>query len=353
MNTIKYLFFFSLVFFAFSSCEKDDITDDPQYDQSLILSRGSGDKLVLTNPVDGKDLFVSIPDPTVENVNSLKAGYMCKNAVFVAKTYLRDYTMSIYTCNAKTGTGTKAISPDNLFVYQDLSVSPVEAKIVFTAKPYDDPQYKSIYTINEDGSGLTHISQALENINGPNGGSYELQPIDYPAFSPDGTKISAAALARKLPSQWDYYEFILEMNSDGSSKEVIYFEEGQDIEYYDICWTQNGDFILFIRMTENDDNFHRMVKVLNLSNGNISDITSALEINGDQVNHISTSPNTNRIVFNQHLGGGSDLYIAEYQINNGILSVNGTPVKLTDMESSNYSYYTPSWQVWDEDTSEQ
>jgi len=332
-----------------SSCKKDD--DDtptpPQYDHSLILSRGSGAKLVLTNPVDGKDMFVSIPSPAVDDVKSLKAGYMCKNAVFVAKTDLKDYTMSIYTCNAKTGAGTKAITGNDLYVYEGLDVSQAGPKIVFTGKPNDISQYQSVYTINEDGSGLAHISDPLETVIGMDGGAYELQPTSFPAFSPDGSKIAFDALVLTLPNHWDYYEFILIMNADGSNKRTVYSEPGQHIEIYDLCWTQDGNFLLFAMMKP-DDNFHRRVKALNISSGKVTEITSSLEVNGDQVYHISTSPNSNKLVFNQHLGGGSDLFIAEYEIHDDVLTIKGSPVKLTDKVSSEYSYYTPSWQLWDE-----
>ena len=342
------LLILALVSLIFAGCKKEDDPDNnPQYDHSLIMSRGSGAKLVLTNPVDGKDLFVSVPSPAVEDVKSLKAGYMCKNAVFVAKTNLKDYTMSIYTCDAKTGTGTKAITPTDLYVYEEISVSSAEPKIVFPGKPNDNPEYQSIYTINEDGSSLSHLSEPLESVTGMDGNEYELQSTSFPAFSPDGSKIAFDALVLTLPNHWDYYEFILIMNADGSNKETVFSEPGQHIEIYDICWTQDGEFLLFV-MLDNDDNFHRRVKALNIDSKKVTDITASLEINGDQVYHISTSPNSNRLVFNQHLGGGSDLFIAEYEIHDDVLTIKGSPMKLTDEQSSGYSYYTPSWQLWDE-----
>ncbi len=352
MRTKNLFMLLGLLAFVISACDKndDENIDVPQYDHSLILSRGSGAKLVLTNPVDGKDLFVSVPSPAVEDVKSLKAGYMCKNAVFVAKTDLKEYTMSIYTCDAKTGAGTKAITEDDLYVYQEINVSQAGPKIVFPAKSNDNPEYQSIYTINEDGSGLSHLSEPLESVIGMDGSEYELQPTSFPAFSPDGTKIAFDALVLTLPNHWDYYEFILIMNADGTNKVTVFSEPGQHIEIYDLCWTQDGNFLLFV-MLDNDNNFHRRIKALNISSKKITDITNSLEINGDQIYHISTSPNSDRIVFNQHLGGGSDLFIAEYETHDDVLTIKGSPVKLTDRNNTGYSYYTPSWQVWDENTS--
>ena len=348
MKTTNYLIIILLMVFAIVSCEKKDDTGNiPQYDHSLILSRGSGAKLVLTNPVDGKDLYMSVPSPAVDDVKSLKAGYMCQNAVFTAKTDLKDYTMSIYTCDAKTGAGTNAITGNDLYVYEEINVSPAGPKIVFPAKPNDIPQYRSIYTINEDGSGLSHLSFPLESVIGPNGGAYELQPTSFPAFSPDGSKIAFDATVLSLPNHWDYFEFILIMNADGSNKETVFSDPGKNTGIYDLCWTQDGNFLLFVMMKP-DDNFHRRVKALNISSGKVTEITSSLEVNGDQVNNISTSPNSNRLVFNQRLGGGSDLFIAEYEIHDDVLTIKGSPVKLTDRDSSGYSYYTPSWQLWDE-----
>jgi Tol biopolymer transport system component len=302
---------------------------------------------VLTNPVDGKDLYVSVPSPAVDDVKSLKAGYMCQNAVFTAKTSLRDYTMSIYTSDAKTGTGTKAITPDNLYVYGEINVSPAGPKIAFPGKPNDIPQYRSIYTINEDGSGLSHLSEPLELVSGPNGGTFELQPTRFPAFSPDGSKIAFDATVLNNPQHNTYYEFILIMNSSGGNKQTVFSDPGKNTGIYDLCWTQDGNFLLFVMMKP-DDNFHRHVNALNISSGKVTEITSSLEVNGEQVNNISTSPNSDRLVFNQRLGGGSDLFIAEYEIHDDVLTIKGSPVKLTDSQSTGYHYYTPSWQLWDE-----
>jgi len=334
----------------FTSCDKTDTPEPSQYDHSLIMSRGSGAKIVLTNPVDGKDLYVSKPSPAVNDVSSLKAGYMCKNAVFTAKTDLRNYTISIYTCDAKTGTGTKAITPDNLYVYKEISVSSAEPKIVFPAKSHEHPEYQSIYCVNEDGSNLTQLSKPLERVLGMDGGEYELQPTSFPAFSPDGSKIAFDALVLTLPHHWHYYEFIVLMNADGTNKKAIFSKPGQHVGIYDLCWTQDGKFLLFVTLGQSD-NFHRHVNALNVSSGKVTEITTLLEVNGDQVYHISTSPNSNRLVFNQHLGGGSNLFIADYEIHDDVLSIKGSPVKITDRDVAKYSYYTPSWQKWDEATS--
>ena len=351
----KKLFLLVLLALVILSCKKDDNDDInnidiTHYDHSLILSRGSGSKLVLTNPVDGKDLYISSPSPVVEDVKGLKAGYMCRNAVYVAKTTLKEYTMSIYTCDAKTGLNNRKITEDNLYVYQDISVSRTEPKIVFTGKPNDIPQYRSLYTINEDGSGLSHISEPLELISGPNGGTFQIQPTSFPAFSPDGSKIAFHALVVSHPQANIFYEFIVIMNSDGSNKEVVFSDLGKNTEFYDLSWTKDGEFLLFVMMKP-DDGFHRWVKALNLNSRKVSDITGFLEVNGDQVYHIGTSPNSNKIVFNQHLGGGSDLFITEYEYFDDTFSIKGSPTKLTNRDNAGYSYYTPSWQLWDENTS--
>ncbi len=349
MKKLKYLFFLSIFVFAFSACQKEDDIIIPQYDHSLILSRGSGATLILTNPVDGKDLYVSEPSPAVDDIKNLKAGYLCKNAVFVAKVYNNnDYIMSIFTSDAKTGANTKAITGDQLFV-ADINVSQIGPKIVFTGKPKDIPQYNSLYSINEDGSGLSHLSESLEPVTGLDGKGYELLNIASPSLSPDGSKIAVNAHVDNtytIPNSI-FYEGIMVMNNDGSNKKFLYWEQGKDKGMKSICWTQDGEFLLFVEVKP-DDNFYIKVKALNISNGKVTDLTTSFEINGDQVNDISTSPNSNKIVFNQHLGGGSDLFIAEYEIIDEVLSIKGSPEKLTDRNSSGYSYYTPCWQAWDE-----
>lgn len=349
MKTLKYLFILSLFVFAFLACEKEDNPDNEmQYDHSLILSKGNGTQLVLTNPVDGKDLYVSVPSPAVVNVKSLKAGYMCINAVFVAKTYLRDYTMSIYTCDAKTGTDTKMITGDDLYV-QDISVSPAGQKVAFTAKKTSGGEYFQLYTINEDGSGQAHISLDKEQVSGLDGKEYELLDIGSPAFSPDGSRIAVNAHVDNtyaIPNSI-FYDGVMVMNSDGSNKELLFWKQGKGTGIEHICWSQDGNFLIF-KMNDNDDSFHRRVTAVNIASKKVTDITTSLEINGDQVECISTSPNTNRIVINQHLGGGSNLFIAEFETHDDILTIKGSPVKLTDRDGSGYSYYTPCWQLWDE-----
>jgi Tol biopolymer transport system component len=349
MKILRNILLLATLILSAISCDKntEEISPPTQYDNSLILSRGSGAKLVLTNPADGKDLFISIPTPNVEDVKSLKAGYMCKNAVFTAKTMLKNHTMSIYTCNAKTGNNTKAITPNNLYVYSEINVSSAGPNIVFPAKSNDQPEYQSIYSIVEDGSGLTQLSKPLESVTGMDGNQYELQPTSFPAFSPDGTKIAFDALVLTLPNHWDYYEFILIMNDDGTNKTTVFSEKGKHVEIYDICWTKNGKFLLFVKL-DNDNGFHRRVKALNIKSKKITDITTSLEINGDQVYNINTSPNSDKIVFNQHLGGGSDLFIAEYETHDDVLTIKGEPKQLTDSYTTGYHYYTPCWQIWDE-----
>ncbi|MCD6346130.1 MAG: hypothetical protein J7L96_01790 [Bacteroidales bacterium] len=348
MKTKHLLLLFVLAGFTFFSCEISGILNPPDETQDLILSRGSGGKLILIDPANSEDLYVSDPSPAVPDVKSLKAGYMCKNAVFVSKNILADNTSSIFTSDAKTGANTIAITGGDLSVL-DINVSWAESKIVFTGKPNDNPEYLSLYTINEDGSGLAHISEHLEHVTGLDGGTFEMQTTEYPVFSPDGSKIATDVLVVSYPSPDTFYDFILIMNNDGSNKEAVFSELGKSVKILDLCWTQDGDFLLFI-ILDNDDSFHRRIKSLNISSGKITDITSLLEVNGDQVNDISTSPNSNKLVFNQHLGGGSNLFIAEYEIKDDVLTIKGTPVKITDKSASGNKYYTPSWQVWDGNT---
>jgi len=350
MKTIKYLILLSMLGFAFASCLKNNDIDFPQYDHSLIMSNGSGTKLMLTNPVNGKDLFMSKPSPVVEDVKSLRAGYMCKNAVFVAKTYLSDdYIMSIYTCDAKTGVGTKAITGDNLYV-QDVNTSKTEPKIVFTGKPKAIPEYNSLYIINEDGSNQSHLTLPLEGVTGLDGKEYELLDISSPAFSPDGSKIAVNAIVDNLYSIPNsiFFEGILLMNNDGSNKKFLYWKQGKfPYANQDICWSEDGNFLLFVTI-DIDNSFHRQINAINITSKKITNLTASLEINGNQVNDIYTSPNSNKIVFNQYLDGGSDLFIADYEVLDDIFSIKKSPIKLTDRNNSEYSYYTPSWQLWDE-----
>ncbi len=128
---------------------------------------------------------------------------------------------------------------------------------------------------------------------------------------------------------------------------MLYWEQGKDRGINDVCWTRNSQFLIFM-IKDPENSLYNLVKAVNIENKNTTDLTASLEINGVGLWNLTTSPNADKIVFTQYLSGGSDLFIAEFEIHDDILTIKGSPVKLTNRESTGYNYYTPSWQLWDE-----
>ncbi len=351
MKIMKYLFILSLVFFALSACKKEeDPNNNPEYDHSLIVAstnpEGNAEKLIFVNPVDGKEVFHSSPD--LVGIKKFAAGYMTTNVLLTSLTGSDITINSLFICDAKTGSPVNALTSENELNVMDISGSSTESKIVFTAKPASGAEYYQLYAINDDGSNLVHSSMPLEPVTGLNGGNYELLDIESPAISPDGQKTAFNAHVDNTDSIPNsiFYDGVMILSSD-RCKKMLYWEQGKDRGIDDVCWTRNGQFLIFM-IKDPDNSLHNLIKAVNIENKNTTDLTASLEINGVGLWNLATSPNADKIVFTQYLSGGSDLFIAEFEIHDDVLTIKGSPVKLTNRESTGYNYYTPSWQLWDE-----
>jgi len=351
MKTLKYLFILSLFVFAFSACKKEDDTDNkPEYDHSLIVvstnPEGNAEKLIFVNPVDGKEVFHTSPD--LVGIKKFAAGYMTTNVLLTSLTGSDITINSLFICDAKTGSPVNALTGENELNVMDVSGFSTESKIAFTAKPASGAEYYQLYSINEDGSNLVHASIPFEPVTGLNGGSYELLDIESPAVSPDGQKTAFNAHVDNTDSIPNsiFYDGVMIESSD-RCKKILYWEQGKDRGIDNVCWTRDGRFLIFM-IKDQDNSLHNLVKAVNIENNNITDLTTSLEINGVGLWNLATSPNADKIVFTQYLSGGSDLFIAEFETHDDVLIIKGSPRKLTDKAASGYNYYTPSWQLWDE-----
>lgn len=349
ITKITKITFLLFILLAFVACEKDDDNDnnnDPQYDNSLIVVRANGDQMIMVNPVDGSDLFICTPD--VRNITRIASGYMSRRDLVTSHSGPSTSIMTLYACDAKTGDNLVAITDENELDVQRVAGSPVADRVVLSADEVDTRLISfQIFTVNEDGSGLQQLSYWQEGITGIDGSDNELNNANFPSFSPNGSEIAFTASGRQLPiSNNQFFDAIMIMDNGGGNKEVIFWVPKQSTSYEDVCWTQDGQFLLFTMFEDNV--FHRKVKAVHIASKTLTDITSQLEIEGVEVENIWTSPNSDKIVFTQHLGGGSDLFVAEFEIDDDVISIKGIPLKITDKVASGHKYYEPFWQLWDE-----
>jgi Tol biopolymer transport system component len=363
MKYLNYLLTIGIFILTLTSCTTDgaempepnkgsETPADTVFDNSLIVAsiypEGNATKLIFINPVNGKEVFNTSPD--LEGIKKFATGYM-SNRLLLTSLSGSDITInSLFSCDAKTGTPVVALTDEKDLNVLDIAGSSAGTTIAFTAKPATIPEYYQLFTMNIDGSNLAHASQPLEHVSGLHGGSYELLNIESPAFSPDGKILAFNAHVDNIDSipNSKFFDGVM-IISDDKCKKMLYWEQGKDRGIENVCWSYDGKFIIFI-INDKNNNFKRLVKAVNIESLNVTDLTSSLEIDGIEIWHLSASPNSNKIVFTQHLSSGSDLFVAEYETNGNSINITKSPVKITDKESDGHNYYMPYWQNWDENT---
>ena len=133
------------------------------------------------------------------------------------------------------------------------------------------------------------------------------------------------------------------MDADGGNKQVLYDVPMEYSHYKDICWTQDGKFLIFL-VTEGTD---VKVKALNVNSKNIVDITSHLSVEGLHTESLWTSPNENKIIFNKYEPGGGDLYVIDFTVSdNDQFQIAGSYRMLASYQDNNLHFGTPDWQLW-------
>ncbi len=133
------------------------------------------------------------------------------------------------------------------------------------------------------------------------------------------------------------------MNSDGSDKTVLFDVPVEETWYDDICFTRDGEFLIFSVAEGNI----RVVKALNISSQITTDLHAQMDVEGLGIENMRTSPLENKIVYMLHSPGGSDLYYVTYQSNGNVFTITNTPVKLTDELAVGHGYTQPDWAEWD------
>jgi len=306
---------------------------------SLVISGSRTGYYCIVDPFSGADL--AEPKPDVHYVGNLSMGYLSHKALILSPPGPGTSIAVLYSCDAMTGENVfKIVLEDEFWVY-NIDGSPVAPRIAFSGDDVIDWNLH-IHAINEDGTGYSQLTFHEEGVDCPSKVATKLIAADYPAWSPDGSKITFAGHLRELNTNFAHSAIII-MDSDGGNKTVLYSEPVEQPWYRDICWTRDGKFLIFSQADGGD----RAVKALHISSGNITEIQDEMHVDGLGVQNHWTSPLESKIVYVLISPGGSDLYMIQYEVNGDEFLVSTSPVKVTDELSTGHGYQQPDWAKWD------
>lgn len=305
----------------------------------LIISGSRVGYYCIVDPFSGADL--SEPKPDVQYVGNLSLGYLGHKALILSPPGPGTSIAVLYSCDALTGENVFQIVSENDFWVMNIDGSPVEPRIAFSAEEVIN-WTRHIHAINEDGTEYSQLTFHEESIDCPTKVATKLIAADYPAWSPDGSKIAFSGHLRELNTNYAHSAIII-MDSDGANKTVLYSEPVEEPWYRDICWTRDGQFLIFSQA----DGGNRAVKALHIYSKTIIEIQDDMQVNDLGVQNHWTSPLENKIVYMLISAGGSDLYMIHYKKEGNELTITGGPDKITDEMNTGHGYQQPDWSHWD------
>lgn len=327
-----------LLLVLYPACEEEEIA----IDDSLIIVKSAGDSYSIVSPATGNVLQDVKPDIQSDQFTGAYLGYQSEKVILLAKEPEGSYIKVIYTCDRETGDNVTAITTKDQWDIQSLSASSTSPKIVFHGHPADGGEDESnLFTINMDGSGLQQLTQNRELIEG-----IELWWPGVPSWSPDGQQIAFRGTMRTPdPGGIWWGKAIIIMDANGNNKQILYNEQDSNSgKHIDISWSRDGKYLIFLTYEYYSIPPNR-VKVLNTDNGDVSDITARLVVDGKHTTHICTAPDTDKIIFNKHEPGGGDLHEIDYQITeNGMFQLTGTYRTKCRVSNSGKHFGSPHWQ---------
>jgi len=339
------LFLCSILLLAITSCQKDEAEADdpdpiPEVENSLIIAQKSNSTYLIVSPTTGAVL--SEVQPAVIGLQKWALGYHSNKAVITSKEPSGSATKVIFTCERATGNSLFQVTSEADWDVTDIDVSPVGPNIVFSAQNVDMLSDDQIHRINEDGSGYQQLTFKDESVDCPDKVATKMIFAYDPCWSPYGAFVAFNGKLREIDTNHPH-DAIMVMDANGNNKQVLYSEPYETISISDICWTQDGKFLIFIMGLGNDTK----VKVLNVSTKIMTDITNSLTVNGMHPTDIWTSPNTDQIVFNKYEPGGGDLYIINYLVSDtDQFLISGSWTILASHDASGHHYGAPDWQLY-------
>jgi Tol biopolymer transport system component len=219
--------------------------------------------------------------------------------------------------------------------------SDTEPRLVFCAKELVNNK-NHIFAVNEDGSGLAQLTFDEEGVTCPGSKvATKLVGASMPSFSPDGMMIAFNVYLREINTNYAHNAVCL-MDNGGGSKTVIFDVQKEETHYRDICWSMDGQFVIF-----SYENNGRRVMAIHVSSLAQSEFTTQMEVGGTAVENLWTSPIENKIVYNIHVPGGGSLYMVTYTTAGSTAAISGTYTQLNDAVAVGHGYAEPDWQKWD------
>jgi len=307
-------------------------------DLSRIISGSRTGRFVVVDPVTGVDIAESTPN--VKHIGETSLGYMSQKAILVSPVVQAGNPV-IYTCDPLTGGNLNQLFSDSDFYVMNIDGSPVEPRIVFSAKAQADFKLH-IYTINEDGTNLARLSQHEELLD-CFGISCKIVGADRPSWSPDGSRVACVVYLREVVTNYSHNAVIV-MSADGGNKTTVFnIPNKAEAHYDDVCWTRDGEFLIF-GVSEGGIS---KIKALHISTKNAQDIQQHMEVGGTEHESHWISPLQNKILFTLHSPGGSNLYTVDYSISGSSLNIISAPNQLTDQSNVGHGYQEADWELWD------
>jgi len=321
-------------------CKKDE---DPApvvvKDNSLIIAEATSAKYIIVSPTTG--VIRAEVEPNVILINQVALGFQSTKAIVTSKEPGGSFVKVIYTCDRETGNNLVQITSEQDWDVMFVDVSQTGPQIVFSAQNVDILSDDNIHKINEDGTGYERLSSPDEIVD-CFGISCKIWSAYDPAWSPNGSKIAFDCHLREVVENHPHNSISI-MDADGGNKQVLYDVPVEETHYKDICWTQDGKFLIFL-VTEGLD---VKVKALNVNNKSIVDITNQLSVEGLHTENLWTSPNENKIIFNKYEPGGGDLYVIDFTVSdNDQFQIAGNYRMLASYQDNNLHFGNPDWQLW-------
>ncbi len=334
ITKITFLLLFTVL--AFVGCDKED--DPVINDNSLIIAEASTAKYVIVSPSTGA--VRAEVQPNVISINQLALGFQSTKAIVTSKEPGGSFVKVIFTCDRETGNNLFQVTSEQDWDVMFIDVAQTGPQIVFSAQNVNELSDDNIHKINEDGSGYMRLSSRNEVVD-CFGISCKIWSAYDPAWSPNASRIAFDIHLREIVELHPHNSICI-MNADGSNKQVLYDENVEETHYTDICFTQDGQFIVFLQGLANSTK----AKVLHINSKTVVDITNHLIVEGLHPTDIWTSPNENKIIFNKYEPGGGDLYVIDFKIENEQFQIDGNYRMLASYQDNSLHFGAPDWQLW-------